>query len=196
MHYELIALKILFSFNYLTLLFKMPRTSKNNYSFEWSALPSCLTQLNTNAFHGGVIKCKCIVHVQGQVSQVKQCFGKKIGEVWKTSIHHSHRGVIPSYWITFGVYLYPKCTWNFLYFYCPRLWQKDLLATISRIYGLYQESTKAARTILIIDRDSFGLTAASSRKYVGLIWISKLTSNQKIVLVINGLLFSCSCSHH
>jgi len=110
MHYELIALKILFSFNYLTLLFKMPRTSKNNYSFEWSALPSCLTQLNTNAFHGGVIKCKCIVHVQGQVSQVKQCFDKKIGEVWKTSIHHSHRGVIPSYWITFGVYLYPKCT--------------------------------------------------------------------------------------
>jgi len=64
MHHKLIDLKILFSFNWLTLLFKMPRTSKNNYSFEWSTLPSCLTQLNTNAFHGGrgyqvQVHCSC-----------------------------------------------------------------------------------------------------------------------------------------
>jgi len=79
----------------------MPKTSADKLKLAKEEIASLSEDYQCRSFHGGVLKCSCIMDLQGNIGTVKAFFTNEVEEFWDVKIHYDHRtdrNVIGVFW--------------------------------------------------------------------------------------------------
>jgi len=138
----------------------MPKTSADKLKLAKEEIASLSEDYQCRSFHGGVLKCSCIMDLQGNIVTVKAFFTNEVEEFWDVKIHYDHRTDRNVIGVFLGEYLYPYFTSQHERSGCKfKIGQDEhefCLSTITRIFGLGQHAFTKARSVLV-NKKSFGL---------------------------------------
>ncbi len=138
----------------------MPKTSADKLKLAKEEIASLSEDYQCRSFHGGVLKCSCIMDLQGNIGTVKAFFTNEVEEFWDVKIHYDHRTDRNVIGVFLGEYLYPYFTSQHERSGCKfKIGQDEhefCLSTITRIFGLGQHAFTKARSVLV-NKKSFGL---------------------------------------
>ena len=68
----------------------MPRTSSDKLKLAKDEIANLSEVYQCKSFHGGILKCSCIMDLHGNIDTVKAFFTNEVKEFWDVKIHYDH----------------------------------------------------------------------------------------------------------